>query len=117
MNYDKAYELARAIRESEEYRDVAACKAQVDAQPEAQRMLDDFRKRQMDAQMRQLRGETVAEEELQQLQRLYETIQLHTDIRRLLEAERRLMLMMDDIQRILAEPLEELFRHEMKGAV
>ncbi|MBO8163685.1 MAG: YlbF family regulator [Brevibacillus sp.] len=109
MNYDKAYELARAIRESDEFRAYTSQKAKVENNPDARRMLEDFRKRQVDLEMRRLKGETISQEEMGQLQRLYETISLHDDIRQLFACEQRLILMMQDVQRIIAEPFEGLF--------
>lgn len=110
MNYDKAHDLARAIKESEEYRAVTDLQAKVDRDKQASRMLDDFRKRQLELQMRQMSGEEISQEEAEQMQRLYETLNLHADIRLLLETERRLFLAMEDIQRIIAEPFEAIYR-------
>ncbi len=110
MNYDKAYELARAIRESDEYRSLKSTQDLINKDPDAKRMLDDFRKRQFELQMKQMQGETISPDEMEKMQRLYETIQLHAQIRILLEKERIMMQVMEDINRIIAEPLQELFQ-------
>ncbi|GAB7388656.1 YlbF family regulator [Bacillaceae bacterium] len=109
MVYDKAYELARAIRNSEEYSALKEAQKKVEADGKAKDMLEDFRRRQIDLQVRQLQGETVSEEEKERLQKLFETLNLHGDIRKLFEAERRFNTMMEDIQKIIAEPLKDIF--------
>jgi len=108
MNYDKAYALAREIKASEEYRAYAAQQAKVASDPDARRMLEDFRQRQAGVELRRLKGESISQEELEQLQRLFETINLHGEIRQLFACEQRLIQLMQDIQRIIAEPFEEL---------
>ncbi|WP_139491719.1 YlbF family regulator [Brevibacillus dissolubilis] len=113
MNYDKAHELARAIRESEEYRNYFATHQNVNQDAEAKRMFDDFRKRQFELQMKQMSGQAPTQDEMEQFQRLFETISLNPEIRKLLEAERILSQVMEDINRIIAEPLEVLFTDQI----
>ncbi|UFJ41511.1 YlbF family regulator [Brevibacillus humidisoli] len=108
MNYDKVYDLARDIKESDEFRAYAAQKAKVDADPNAKRMLEDFRKQQLGMEMRQMQGEAPSQADVEQLRRLYETINMHTEIRELFASEQRLIQMVQDIQRIIAEPFQGL---------
>jgi cell fate (sporulation/competence/biofilm development) regulator YlbF (YheA/YmcA/DUF963 family) len=109
MVYDHAYQLARSIRQSNEYKFYLTLQEKVNRDPGAQHMLDDFRKKQLDLQMRQFSGQSVPEEEIQQLTKLSDVMNLHEDINQLLEAEKRLGLMMDDVQRIISEPLKSIF--------
>ncbi|QDX92757.1 YlbF family regulator [Brevibacillus laterosporus] len=109
MNYDKAHELARAIKESDEYKTFLTAQQNVSADPEASRMLADFRQKQFEFQMKQMSGQELGQEEIEQIQKLYETIQLHPEIRKVLEAERMLGQIMEDVNRIIAEPLQILY--------
>lgn len=106
--YDKAYELARAIRESAEFKDIKEARASVDADPDSRRMLDNFRSKQMEFQQKMMSGEMPPKEELERMEKLYEVISLNASVRKLFEAERRLSVIMEDVQKIMAEPLQSL---------
>lgn len=108
--YDKAHELARALRESTEYQDMKAAQGQVNADPDAKRMLEDFRGRQMEFQSKMMSGEMPPQDEMEKMQKLYEVLGLNASIRKLFEAERRLTVIMEDVQRIIAEPLQDVFQ-------
>ncbi|MBE3554802.1 MAG: YlbF family regulator [Thermicanus sp.] len=108
MEYSLAYSLARKIEESEEYHALKEAYEEIGKDPEAKRMLLDFRQRERELQEKQLAGEELDNEEVEKLQRLFDTIRLHQGISRLMEQESRLMLLYEDIQRILAEPLGKL---------
>ena len=42
--YDKAHDLAKAMKESKEVEEITSAMKLVDADPESRRMLDDFRR-------------------------------------------------------------------------
>ena len=109
MNYDKAHELARSIKESAEYKMFLVAQKKVSETPDSNRMLEDFRQKQFEFQMKQMSGQELSQEEIEQIQKLYEIIQLNDDIRKVLEAERMLGQIMEDINRIIAEPLQALY--------
>nr|WP_205828599.1 YlbF family regulator [Brevibacillus laterosporus] len=109
VNYDKAHELARAIKDSDEYKTFLTAQQNVSADPDASRMLADFRQKQFELQMKQMSGQEVGQEDIEQIQKLYETVQIHQDIRKVLEAERVLGQIMEDVNRIIAEPLQVLY--------
>lgn len=105
--YDKAHELARALQESEPFRHVRDVRAKIRQDADAERMLNDFRKRQREWQAKLLGGES-SEDEAKQIEKLYDVVTLHPLIRELFEAERRAMVLMDDVYRIVGEPLRRL---------
>ncbi|MBD0382753.1 YlbF family regulator [Paenibacillus sedimenti] len=108
--HDKAYDLARAIKESSEYMEMKDIRAKVDADPSAKNMLEDFRKRQTEFQQKMMAGEMPPQEEMEQMQKLYEVLALNPNIGRLFDAERRLSVVLEDVQRIIAEPLESMLK-------
>lgn len=105
--YDTAHELARALQESEPFRHVRDVRTKIRQDADAERMLSDFRKRQREWQAKLLAGES-SEDEAKQIEKLYEVVTLHPLIRELFEAERRVAVLMDDIYRIIGEPLKRL---------
>ncbi|MED4603184.1 YlbF family regulator [Paenibacillus validus] len=108
--YDKAYELARAIRESQETKELKALRERIDADSDTKRMLDDFRSRQMELQQKMMAGEMPPKEELEKLEKLFEVVNLNPLVRSYFETERRFGVIMEDIQRIIAEPLGDVLK-------
>ncbi|MCZ8513438.1 YlbF family regulator [Paenibacillus filicis] len=108
--FDKAHELSRAIRDSAELREYRELRAQIDRDADSKRMLDDFRTRQQELQQKMMAGEMPPKEEMEKMEKLFGVISLNPRVHRLFEAERRLGVIMEDIQRIIAEPLDELMK-------
>ena len=55
--YEESHRLARAIKESEEYKQFQAIKDRVEQNPELASMIHDFESKQMAMQMKQMTGE------------------------------------------------------------
>ncbi len=107
--YDKAHELARAIKESSEVADITAALKLVEADPESSRMLNHFRSSQQELQERMMAGEMPAPEEMEKMEKLFEVLNLNLGIRRLFEAERRLSVVIEDVNKIISGSLEHLY--------
>ncbi|NOU92312.1 YlbF family regulator [Paenibacillus sp. LMG 31456] len=108
--YDKAYELARALRESSELKEIKEITELVKGDADSKRMLDDFRQRQTELQQKMMSGEMPSQDEMQKMEKLYEVINLNPSLRRLFDAERRLGVIMEDVQRIISEPLQDVMK-------
>lgn len=106
--YDKAYDLARALKESSEYKEWNQARGHVDADSDAKRMFEDFRSKQTQIQQKMMSGELPPQEELEQADKLFEIISVNPLIHQLFEAERRLSLILQDVHKIIAEPLQDL---------
>lgn len=104
-----AHQLAQAIRESEDFKQLKDAMEQIEKEDTSQKMLDDFRQMQMDLQLKQMQGQTITQQEQEQAQRLFETITLNPTISRLLQAEQRLGTVMEDINKIVMGPLAEIY--------
>jgi cell fate (sporulation/competence/biofilm development) regulator YlbF (YheA/YmcA/DUF963 family) len=108
--YDKAHELARALRESNELKELQLLNNQIQADADSKRMLDGFRHKQAELQQKMMSGEMPAPEEMQQMEKLYEVINMNPALRGIFDAERRLSVVMEDIHRIISEPLQEAMK-------
>lgn len=106
--YDKAHELARALRESQEFQALAERKRRVDADPAAKKMLDDFRHRQWELETRRIMGEEITEGDVEQVKRLQDVITTNTLAREYLEAEYRFGIVYSDIHKILGDAVKEV---------
>ncbi|MFD1886248.1 YlbF family regulator [Paenibacillus wenxiniae] len=107
--YDKANELSSAIRNSKEVTDITAAMQLIEADPESKRMLDDFRARQIEVQQRMMSGDMPNPEEMEQMEKLFEVLNLNLNIRRLFDAEQRLSTIIEDINKIITDSLSHLY--------
>jgi len=106
MIYDKAHELARAIKSSQEYRQFAEAKEKVGQNPENIKILQDFHLKQLEIQTMQMMGKEIPPEKMQEYEKMGEILSYHPSVREYLQAEFRLAQVMADIQKILAEAVD-----------
>ncbi len=106
--YDRAHELARAIRESEPFRAMRSAKVKIDPDSQAKRMLTDFHIKQFEFESKRLMGQEPTAAEQESLQKLYEILQLHNSVRDYLLGEYQLGVLMQDVQKILSDVLQEV---------
>ncbi|WP_026771787.1 MULTISPECIES: YlbF family regulator [Sediminibacillus] len=107
--YDSAYDLEKAIRESDEFKGLKEAYDKVMADESAKKMFDDFRTTQMQLQEKQMQGQEITEEEVEKAKGVVELVQQHTEISKLMEEEQRLNVVINDVSRIITKPLEELY--------
>ncbi|MDG5786388.1 YlbF family regulator [Evansella sp. AB-P1] len=107
--YDKAHELASVLKESEEFTLLKNLHDQVNSDEVAKRMLDNFRNVQVELQQKQMQGAQITEEEIQQAQKQFELVQQHETISKLMESEQRMSQLITEINKVITEPLEELY--------
>lgn len=107
--HDKAHEMSKIIRESEEFNNIKEAYNNVNADPETKKTFDDFRNIQMTLQQKQMQGEEITEEEVQQAQASAEQIEQNETIKGLMEAEQSMSVLIQDVNKIIMEPIEELY--------
>ena len=107
--YDAANELERAIRQSNEYNQLKQVYDEVNADESARRMFENFRQIQMNLQQKQMAGQPISQEEIDQAQKTVALVQQHPAISRLMEAEQRMGMIIGELNRLIMKPLEELY--------
>lgn len=107
--YDAAHMLAKALRESSEYKNFREAQEALKSEASAREMLLDFRKQQLELQRQRLAGLEVAPEQEEKLEKLYQIISMNITVKRFMEAEYRFGLLMQDIQKIIAGATADLF--------
>ena len=105
---DKAHALARAIKETGEFKTFLKVKEKLDKDKAAKEMLADFRKVQWEMQKQKLAGLDVSPEQEKRISQLLEVIGLNLLVKEFLEAEYRFSIMTADIQKIIGEAMEPL---------
>ena len=101
--YDQAHALARALKESEEYRDYMRLKQTAYDDSTNKALLDEYKRLQFRLQARIAAGESLPEEDTQRLTQIGALLQFNSDVSAYLMAEFRFQRMLSDIFKILAD--------------
>ena len=73
--YDLAHDLARSLKETDQYKNYVKIKARIDAEPDLAKMVNDFQQKNMEVQTHMMLNDGKAPEEMmQQVQQLYSVI-------------------------------------------
>ncbi|KUO71403.1 MAG: hypothetical protein APF81_06160 [Desulfosporosinus sp. BRH_c37] len=104
---DLAYELARTLKESDEFKQFHKSKEKVMSDANHHKMIRDFQLKQWEIREAQLLETEISEEKQQELERLYSLVSLNPAAREYLEAEFEVSRMVNDIQKIIGEAIQE----------
>jgi cell fate (sporulation/competence/biofilm development) regulator YlbF (YheA/YmcA/DUF963 family) len=111
--YDAAHALAKALRESTEFKELKEAQTNLKADSTALNMLVDFRKEQFELQKQQLSGIEVAPEQKDKLEKLFEVISMNTLIKNFMQVEYRVAVLLQDVQKTIGEATDEIFDPEL----
>ena len=101
--YDQAHTLARALKESEEYREYQRLREAAYESDTNRALLDEYKRLQFRLQAKMAAGENMPEEDFQRLQQIGTLLQFNQDVSAYLLAEFRFQRMLSDIFKILAD--------------
>ncbi|PPA72421.1 YlbF family regulator [Jeotgalibacillus proteolyticus] len=107
--YDHANELERAIRQSEEFTQLQSMYDAVNSDESARGIFENFRDIQLGLQQKQMNGEEITEAEIEQAQKTAQLVQQHELISKLMESEQRMSLLIQELNKVIMKPLEELY--------
>ncbi|RST59723.1 YlbF family regulator [Siminovitchia terrae] len=107
--YDFAYDLEKAMRNSDEFKHLKEMYGSVTNDSEASRMFDEFRNVQMQLQQKQMEGQHISEEEVMHAQEIANRVQQNEKVTRLMEAEQRMSMTIAELNKIIMKPLDELY--------
>jgi cell fate (sporulation/competence/biofilm development) regulator YlbF (YheA/YmcA/DUF963 family) len=111
--YDAAHNLAKALRESQDFKDLKDAQTALKADESARKMLLDFRNEQLELQKQKLSGVEVAPEQEEKLEKLFEVVNMNTTIRHFLQAEYRVAVLLQDIHKTIGEATSEIIDPEL----
>lgn len=101
--YDIAHELARALKESEQYKHYKHMKEKVSENEELSKMINDFQEKNMAMQTQQMLDGTPTEELISQVQSLYQIVMADPLTAQYIQAEIAFTQVVSDIYGILGE--------------
>ncbi|WP_339149510.1 MULTISPECIES: YlbF family regulator [unclassified Sutcliffiella] len=107
--YDVAYNLETAVKESDEFKNLQSLYREVFADETTKRMFENFRNIQLELQQKQMSGQEITQEEVEQAQKTVAVVQQNEAIAKLMEAEQQMSMMVSELNKIIMKPLEELY--------
>lgn len=107
--YDKAHELAAALKDSPEVAEITEAMKLVDAEASSREMMERFRENQNEVQQRMMAGEMPEPEEMEKMEKQFELLNQNPNIARLFDAERRLSIIIQDVNKIITDSLQHLY--------
>lgn len=111
--HDSAHALARALGESAEFKELKDAQSALKADHSARNMLIDFRTEQLELQKQQLSGIEVSSEQEEKLEKLFEVINMNTTIKRFLQAEYRVAVILRDVHKIIGDATSAVIDPEL----
>lgn len=107
--YDVAYDLEKALRNSEDFQALKNSYDEVNNNPETKELFGKFRDIQVNLQQKQMNGQEVTQEEIEEAQKLFADVQQNETISKLMAAEQRMSMIINDLNKVITKPLEELY--------
>ncbi|RCW82968.1 cell fate (sporulation/competence/biofilm development) regulator YlbF (YheA/YmcA/DUF963 family) [Halanaerobium sp. DL-01] len=104
--YDIARRLERKIKDSDEYQEYTELRKKVMGKKGSREMLLDYQNLMMELQTKQLSGQEISEEEKEKLNNLNNFIEINNNVKKYLEAEYKLSVMLNDLQKIIFSDIE-----------
>lgn len=111
--YDIAHNLAKALRESPQFKEMKEAQAALKNDETGKKMLLDFRAEQVKMYKQQLSGTEPSADEKKKIENLFEVINMNVLIKRLLDAEYKVSTLLNDIQKIISEASNEIYDEEL----
>ncbi len=116
--YDEANNLARALKESTEYKNFVAAKEKLEQDPEKYEMAKDYMRKQMEIQSFQMLGNELTEEQITSYNAIANTIMGIPEIAEFFQAQMYFSVVFQDITDIMAKAVDldmGLFDSEEEG--
>ena len=103
--YDEAHNLARAIKESNEFKEFDRMRKEVESDPEVSAMLGEFQQLQIEFQTAQMSGGEMSQDTLARMQSLSTMLATKPLAAKFMQTEAAFSVMMNDVFSILGEAM------------
>lgn len=104
--YDEANNLAKALKESTEYKNFLAAKGKLEENPEKFEMAKDYMRKQMEIQSFQMLGNELSEEQIASYNAIANTIMGIPEIAEFFQAQMYFSVIFQDITDIMAKAVD-----------
>ncbi len=106
--YDEVNNLARAIKDSNEYKEYKDVKSKIEMDPELKKQIDEFEKIRYEEQLLAMQGEKQSEEKMAKLQELYKILVQNPDVKEYFDKEVKFNVMIADVNKIIGEAIKDV---------
>lgn len=106
--YDAVNNLARAIKDSNEYKEYKELKEKIVKEPQLKAQIDEFEKIRYEEQLLAMQGEKQSEEKMAKLQELYKILVQNPDVKEYFDKEVKFNVMIADINKIIGEAIKDV---------
>ena len=106
--YDKCNELAREIKESNEYKEYKKLKQELFSNLELKAQVEEFERIRYEEQLLAMQGEKQSAEKMQKLQELYTILIKEPKIKDYFDKEVKFNVMIADVNKIIGEAIKDV---------
>lgn len=106
--YDEVNNLAKAIKDSKEYREYKEIKSKLSENPDLKQKVDEFEKIRYEEQLLAMQGERQGEEKMRKLQELYEILVKNEQVKEYFDKEVRFNVLIADVNKIIGEAIKDV---------
>lgn len=107
--YELAYHFENALRNSDEYRGFVRQYSAIEADPASKQLLFKLNNMQMNLEQRQINGQEIRQQDVEELQKITSIAQQNNKIVQLMEADQQVNKLMMELNKIMTKPLEEIY--------
>ena len=107
--YDITHDFERILRRSNEFKSLKSIYREVNTEPETKQIFNKFYNLQMELQHKQMIGQKIMRDEIEEVQKIGEVVQRNEKIVRLIEAEQRMNMLIIELNKIITKPLQEIY--------
>lgn len=110
--YDTANQLAADLKDSQQFKEMKQAFDMLKLDAVAYALFQQFQEKQMTLQKKQMNGQEISDEELNDLQTLGGKMQNMQPINDLMAKEQALSTMMDELNRAISQPIVDLYQNK-----
>lgn len=108
--YDTANQLENELRQTPEIMGLQSAFSQMKADAMAYSLFQKLQKMQLDYQQKELSGQQITDEEIKNLQDLSTQLSKFDSVKNLMEQERKVNAMMEELNKIISKPVAEIYQ-------
>ncbi|MFB9770012.1 YlbF family regulator [Lactiplantibacillus modestisalitolerans] len=109
--YDTANELEQQLRQTKEYRELKTAYDAMAANKTAYDLFKEFQEIQMQLSQKQMNGEDLTDDEVKHAHELADKVGNVDEIKALMGKERNLNQLMNELNKIITKPVQELYQN------
>ena len=106
--YDEVNNLAKAIKESQEYLEYKEIKNKLFADLEMKKKVEEFEKIRYEEQLLAMQGEEQSKEKMEKLKELYQILVQNEKVKEFFDKEVRFNVMMADVNKTIGEAIKDV---------